>query len=57
MEILPTMLVSDGKQTIRINVSDEAAWAKRGFVKPVEEIPPAATADEKTSGKRKACPS
>ena len=42
MEILPTMLVSDGKQSIRINVSDEAAWAQRGFVKDAEESKPLA---------------
>ena len=53
MEILPTMLVSDGKQSIRINVSDEAVWAQRGFKKPAVDIPPSATDGEQPVGKRK----
>jgi len=32
MSILPTIFVSDGNKTIRINASDEADWAARGFV-------------------------
>lgn len=54
MEILPTMLVSDGKQTIRINVADEAAWADRGFKKSDADVQQTSTVSEKPAGKRKA---
>ena len=51
------MLVSDGKQTIRINVSDAASWAQRGFiVKEAGETKPPADDGDKPAGKRKTCP-
>lgn len=40
MSKIPTIEVTDGKRSMRINEADKAEWAKKGWLPPPPPSPP-----------------